>query len=104
MSKKNAAVVLFVMTISTMFHVSVTDSNTDTTRIKNVNESTFNANYFYKTQIKKDSSLKENESWRCVRWTWEDSYNPYNRRVICLDWRKEDCSKRLHKELCKGNR
>lgn len=51
---------------------------------------------------KKDNTLKENEVWQCIRWTW--SSQELSRQVICLDWRKEDCSKRLHKELCKGNR
>lgn len=40
--------------------------------------------------------------WTCSRWTWS-STDVFNRQVICLERRKEDCSKRLHKELCRGN-
>lgn len=40
--------------------------------------------------------------WTCTRWTWSGT-NVFNRQVICLERRKEDCSKRLHKELCRGN-
>jgi hypothetical protein len=36
----------------------------------------------------------------CVRWTW--SGDVYGRKVTCLEWRKKDCSHRLHKEICKG--
>ena len=35
----------------------------------------------------------------CVRWTW--SGDVYSRKVTCLEWRKKDCSNRLHKEICK---
>ena len=35
----------------------------------------------------------------CVKWTW--SGDVYSRKVTCLEWRKKDCSNRLHKELCK---
>ena len=35
----------------------------------------------------------------CVRWTW--SGDVYSRKVTYLEWRKKDCSNRLHKEICK---
>ena len=41
--------------------------------------------------------------WTCTRWAWS-STDVFNKRVICLERRKEDCSKRLHKELCRGNK
>jgi hypothetical protein len=47
--------------------------------------------------------LPENSVWSCVRWTWSGG-NVFNRQVNCLEWRQEDCSKRLHKQLCKGNK
>lgn len=40
--------------------------------------------------------------WTCTRWTWT-STDVFDRQVICLERKKEDCSKRLHKELCRGN-
>jgi hypothetical protein len=40
--------------------------------------------------------------YECVRWTWTGDV--YNRKVVCLEWRKQDCSNRLHKIICKGNK
>jgi hypothetical protein len=40
--------------------------------------------------------------YECIRWTWTGDV--YNRKVVCLEWRQEDCSKRLHKHICKGNK
>jgi hypothetical protein len=50
---------------------------------------------------KQNNTLTKDEVWKCVRWTWSGD-TPFNRTVICLEWRKEDCAKRLHKEICKG--
>lgn len=47
--------------------------------------------------------LPEDSVWSCVRWTWS-GWDVFNRHVICLEWRQEDCSKRLHKHICKGNK
>ncbi len=52
-------------------------------------------------QQKKD--LSQDTVWSCVKWTWTGQ-DVFNRKVICLEWRKEDCSNRLHKEICKGNK
>jgi hypothetical protein len=51
---------------------------------------------------KQDNTLKKDEVWQCVRWAWTDQES--RRKVICLDWRKEDCANRLHKEICKGSK
>jgi hypothetical protein len=51
---------------------------------------------------KQDNTLKKDEVWQCVRWTWVDQES--RRKVTCLDWRKEDCANRLHKEICKGSK
>jgi len=32
--------------------------------------------------------LKKNEEYVCVRWTW--SGDVYDRRVVCLEWKKQD--------------
>lgn len=37
--------------------------------------------------------------YECVRWGWVGDF--YNRKVVCLEWRKKDCSNRLHKEICR---
>lgn len=52
------------------------------------------------TAEKKIDVLKEDEVWSCVRWRW-NSQDINNRQVVCLEWQKKDCSKRLHKEICK---
>jgi hypothetical protein len=51
---------------------------------------------------KQDNTLKKDEVWKCVRWAWADQES--RRNVVCLDWRKEDCANRLHKEICKGSK
>jgi hypothetical protein len=38
-------------------------------------------------------------TWACVRWTWTGDV--YDRQVICVEWQKKDCSRRLHPEICK---
>jgi hypothetical protein len=43
--------------------------------------------------------LKSHEVWICTRWAW-NSQNALNKQVVCLTWKKQDCSKRLHKEIC----
>lgn len=48
------------------------------------------------------SAVPKDEVWKCVRWTW--SGQELLKRVICLEWRKEDCDKRLHKEICKSGK
>lgn len=58
--------------------------------------------FFTVSAVPKDSVLTKDEVWQCVRWTWVDQES--RKKVVCLDWRKEDCTKRLHKELCKGNK
>lgn len=45
------------------------------------------------------NQLKQDDGLRCVRWTWTGDV--FNRKVICLEWVKKDCSHRLHKEICK---
>lgn len=50
---------------------------------------------------KQDSILKKDEIWKCVRWTWTSQEQ---KTVTCLEWIKEDCSKRLYKEICKGSK
>jgi hypothetical protein len=39
--------------------------------------------------------------YKCVRWTW-DTQNVFTSKVVCLEWKKKDCSNRLHKEICKA--
>jgi len=34
----------------------------------------------------KEPDIKKWPEWECVRWTWVGDV--YNRRVICLEWRK----------------
>lgn len=51
---------------------------------------------------KKDPALKEDEVWSCVRWKW-NSQDYVTRQAVCLEWQKKDCSKRLYKEICKGD-
>lgn len=50
---------------------------------------------------KKDPTLKQDEVWVCSRWKWT-SYDIETRTVICLDWKKQDCSLRLHKNICRS--
>lgn len=49
---------------------------------------------------KQENTLTKDEVLKCVRWKWS---NQEHKTVTCLEWRKEDCSKRLHKEICKGS-
>lgn len=58
--------------------------------------------FFTVSAVPKNNDLTKDEVWQCVRWTWIDLES--RKKVVCLDWRKEDCTKRLHKELCKGNK
>lgn len=58
--------------------------------------------FFTASAVPKNNVLAKDEIWQCVRWTWVDQES--RKKVVCLDWRKEDCTKRLHKELCKGSR
>jgi hypothetical protein len=51
------------------------------------------------TSAEKPNSLKEYEVWVCTRWAW-DNKDVLNKQVVCLTWKKQDCSKRLHKEIC----
>ena len=48
------------------------------------------------TNAKDSGNATTNE---CVKWTW--SGDVYSRKVTCMEWRKKDCSNRLHKEICK---
>jgi hypothetical protein len=54
-----------------------------------------------------DAQQQKQESqdtvWICTRWAWGGN-DMFNRTVVCLNRRKEDCSKRLHKEICRGNK
>ena len=43
---------------------------------------------------------KQDEGWTCIRWKWS-SNDTFNRHGVCIEWKKKDCSKRLHKEICK---
>jgi hypothetical protein len=40
-----------------------------------------------------------NSEYVCVKWKWTGDV--YNRKVHCVEWKKKDCSNRLHKEICK---
>lgn len=42
---------------------------------------------------------KKDESWICVRWQWAST--AANGKVNCLEWAKQDCSNKLHKDICK---
>ncbi len=37
--------------------------------------------------------------YECVRWSWVGDV--YDRRVVCLEQKKKDCSNRLHKNICR---
>jgi hypothetical protein len=50
--------------------------------------------------LAKEPDVKKWPEWECIRWTWTGDI--YERRVVCLEWRKKDCSQRLHTELCKA--
>lgn len=50
---------------------------------------------------KKDPTLKQDEVWVCSRWMWT-SYDIVNQKVVCLDWKKQDCSLRMYKNICKA--
>ena len=50
-------------------------------------------------QTKKDTEKAMDYTWACVRWTWTGDV--YDRQVVCVEWQKKDCSRRLHKEICK---
>jgi hypothetical protein len=39
------------------------------------------------------------QEYKCVRWTWTGDV--YNRKVVCVEWVKRDCSKRLYEDICK---
>jgi len=43
--------------------------------------------------------LKKDEAWICVRWQWVST--AVEGTVRCVDWAKQDCSNRLHKDICK---
>lgn len=38
--------------------------------------------------LTKEPDIKKWPEWECVRWTW--SGDVYNRKVICLEWRKRE--------------
>lgn len=44
-------------------------------------------------------NLKEDEVWVCTRWGWV--YVDGVRTVNCFEWKIQDCSNRLHKQICK---
>ena len=50
-------------------------------------------------QTKKDTEKATDYTWACVRWTWTGDV--YDRRAVCVEWQKKDCSRRLHPEICK---
>jgi len=47
-------------------------------------------------------TLKKDEIRVCNKWTWVGQWP--NRTIICIEWKIEDCSQRLYKELCKVGR
>ena len=44
-------------------------------------------------------TLQKDEAWMCVRWQWVST--AIDGKVNCLEWAKQDCSNRLHKDICK---
>lgn len=38
--------------------------------------------------LAKEPDIKKWPEWECVRWTWTGDV--YNRRVVCLEWRKRE--------------
>lgn len=38
-------------------------------------------------------------TWICERWVWTGNFS--ERKVICINWIKKDCSNRMYKEICK---
>jgi hypothetical protein len=44
--------------------------------------------------------LKDDEIWICTRWGWV-YVDVHIQQVKCFEWQIKDCSKRLHKQLCK---
>lgn len=51
------------------------------------------------TSAENYSSLKPHEVWICTRWAW-NSQSALNKQLVCLAWKKQNCSKRLHREVC----
>jgi hypothetical protein len=47
----------------------------------------------------KSNALKKDEAWVCVRWQWVGT--AAEGKVNCIAWKKQDCSNRLHKDICK---
>ncbi len=52
-------------------------------------------------QTKKDAKESKEYTWACVRWQWS-SQDSFNKQAVCIEWQKKNCSKRLHKEICKA--
>ena len=42
---------------------------------------------------------KKDEALICIRWQWASTAAAG--KVNCLEWAKQDCSNRLHKDICK---
>jgi hypothetical protein len=40
------------------------------------------------TLLAKEPDVKKWPEWQCVRWTW--SGDVYERRVVCLEWKKRE--------------
>ena len=40
------------------------------------------------SSLAKEPDVKKWPEWECVRWTWTGDV--YERRVICLEWRKRE--------------
>ena len=47
----------------------------------------------------KPNTLKKDQAWVCVRWQWAGTAT--DGKVNCLEWAKQDCSNKLHKDICK---
>jgi len=50
-------------------------------------------------QIKKDTGKSDDYTWICSKWTWTGDV--YDRRVVCVEWQKKDCSNRFYPEICR---
>jgi hypothetical protein len=45
------------------------------------------------------NKTKKDEATICVRWQWATT--AAEGKVNCIEWAKQDCSNRLHKDICK---
>jgi hypothetical protein len=47
----------------------------------------------------KSNALTKDQVWICVKWQWAGTVA--HGKVNCTEWAKQDCSNRLHKDICK---